>query len=637
MRMIDKREPYHGSVKANSANNDAIIELTDEVIPKPEEDSGVLELSDDLIVDAPKTDAADAGSEVDDDILTLDEQDDFESPKDEVLFGLDDEDADDDSKMADNEIIASAIEESFGFDDDEDFTPTDEFNLKDPDDEDVVIVDNAPHDQDEGLAAISGDGGADTQKEEDIFDLEKEIEIEYELDDDEDEMIPIDDERGENYQDFVSMVFGESGKSKPADRSEEPTEYIDLGKGEPNDMLGFEVDQKEEAEIIAETDDETEPQFDDGDGLPDLESITELEFEDDDEDDVISLDEETVENSDDIIARTVEQSLGAEQEAERIKPAEKFEFESDDGDDLLALDEDRQEDEEILSLAEEETLEFAKGGDLLDLDAEDEIIPLDGAPDLDDEKNEDIIEITEFDHHFSEEGETLFEQAGLLKASHPEEEDFLELIELEDDSPAQDENMTGFGEAAEKIEYATVNRFFNEALEEDGPEENLNKPSVFKTALAAENTETEAADPFFTDVLNQESDFGDDLAQGEAENFGAESDLKTEASTPSSEDERFDFDFDPGAIAQQVDRLDTFLSEDSSAEPEAASLPADQADEALPITPGQIDAAIERVISEKFSGKIENIIYEVIEKAVSKEIEHLKGVLLGNTRPDEDQ
>jgi hypothetical protein len=56
----------------------------------------------------------------------------------------------------------------------------------------------------------------------------------------------------------------------------------------------------------------------------------------------------------------------------------------------------------------------------------------------------------------------------------------------------------------------------------------------------------------------------------------------------------------------------------------------------LPAMPaGQIDAAIERIINEKFSGKIESIICEVIEKAVAKEIDRLKGALTGRGTIDD--
>ena len=49
----------------------------------------------------------------------------------------------------------------------------------------------------------------------------------------------------------------------------------------------------------------------------------------------------------------------------------------------------------------------------------------------------------------------------------------------------------------------------------------------------------------------------------------------------------------------------------------------------------QIDAAIERIINEKFSDKIEGIIYKVIEKAVSKEIDRIKGALTGSNTIDD--
>ena len=50
---------------------------------------------------------------------------------------------------------------------------------------------------------------------------------------------------------------------------------------------------------------------------------------------------------------------------------------------------------------------------------------------------------------------------------------------------------------------------------------------------------------------------------------------------------------------------------------------------------GHIDAAIERIINEKFSDKIENILYEVIEKAVAREINRLKRSLIGNNSIDD--
>jgi hypothetical protein len=57
-------------------------------------------------------------------------------------------------------------------------------------------------------------------------------------------------------------------------------------------------------------------------------------------------------------------------------------------------------------------------------------------------------------------------------------------------------------------------------------------------------------------------------------------------------------------------------------------------DEIVSVPADQIDAAIERVITEKFAGKIEGIIYDVIEKAVTKEISRLKSALTGENETD---
>jgi hypothetical protein len=140
-------------------------------------------------------------------------------------------------------------------------------------------------------------------------------------------------------------------------------------------------------------------------------------------------------------------------------------------------------------------------------------------------------------------------------------------------------------------------------------------------------------------------------------------DMAMATAPPADEDDEFDIGLDSSEISQQVDRLGTFLADDLAAEPTVASLPSEPemashpseplaeeetpdedqpADEkpaeAVSVTPDQIDAIVERVIKEKFGGNIETIIYEVIEKAVSKEIDRLKGALLdGGGSGQEDE
>ena len=85
--------------------------------------------------------------------------------------------------------------------------------------------------------------------------------------------------------------------------------------------------------------------------------------------------------------------------------------------------------------------------------------------------------------------------------------------------------------------------------------------------------EQEAAETNFENASSEESLLAKEEAE-DGENFPAD-ELASERAASDSEDEAFDFNFDPGAIAQQVDRLDAFLSEDPLDEPEVASLPED--------------------------------------------------------------
>ena len=149
----------------------------------------------------------------------------------------------------------------------------------------------------------------------------------------------------------------------------------------------------------------------------------------------------------------------------------------------------------------------------------------------------------------------------------------------------------------------------------------------------------------FDDSVQMKSGLDNEVPAAAEEAPEVNPDSTSDAQTPISADEPFNFNIDSNSISDQVDRLDTFLSEDGADEPEVASLLVDhvaeeetgleeskiiQSMDELPAVPtGQIDAAIERIIREKFSDRIENIIYEVIEKAVTKEIDRIKGALTG--------
>jgi len=336
----------------------------------------------------------------------------------------------------------------------------------------------------------------------------------------------------------------------------------------------------------------------------------EFEFEnDDDANSIIDMDEQESEDSDDIIARAVEQSVAAKVDNERIELTEESQTEFENGSEIPAPGDAQKEDEDIVAPVQEEITDFEHDENLfnfddIDLEPDDEVIPLDESDDIAVEKEEEIIEITEFDQHFPEEDEKLLEHAGVLDASAAEKEDFLELLEVEDDDRAEDEELMESGDS------------------EEYPED---KENGFENDAAEPIEETPALDPEIT--------------------------MTDEAL--SSGDEEFDFSLDTVEISQKVDGLDTFLPEDSTTEPDVALLSGEQpkedapaqpdlqaspdTSESLAVNPELLVSAIERVINEKFSDKIENIIYDVIEKAVSKEIDRLKGALLENSTPDDNQ
>ena len=614
MNMFDKKQSDQDSVKSDSLDDEVIIDLTDEILVKTEDDNGKLELSENLADDAQFGIEADEESEVEEDekFLTLDEKNNVDSQRDEAIINLDDQVAEDQGEISDDRLIASAMNASLGSDDDE--------------------------------------------TDEDVFDLEEDIELDYERDDDEAEPIELDDERTEDNQDFVDLMLGASNEPAQGDNEEEPTEYLEFGTEEKDVVIVLDADRDQDTQAIAPADEDT-PEFVDNDDLPDLEAIGEFDFEsEEDEENGLALDEPQTDSSDDIIARTVEQSLGLDDDRHQIDIVDEAEFGIEDDDAIMDLD-GSPDDDGILALAEKEPLKFAddKLLDLdegLDLEADDEVIPLDGFNNLEAEDGEEIIEITEFDEHFPADGEALLKQSGMLDASDADEEDFLELIDIEEDRRSDDEEIVNFSDSLEDADDDKINQFFSDELEEDQPK-SLTPESIFSDDPRDISLENKVTESIFDNSAEFKSGLDDEVLAVAEETHDLNPELTADADSPVSEDQNFDFD--SISIAQQVDRLDTFLSEDTIDEPEIASLPVDQVAEAenkeetgldspqigqgldgLPAMPaGQIDAAIERIINEKFSGKIEGIIYEVIEKAVAKEIDRLKGALIGNHTMDD--
>jgi hypothetical protein len=622
MNMIEKKDPHQKTITDDPSDDDDIIELTDEVITKPQENDRTAgpQKSANISAQTAKTESV---SDDGDDIISLKDTPETELSEDEDFIDLDDPVADERIEIEEDEAIASAIEESLGADEDEldaeKIRPTDESDLESPEDEGGIILDTG----DDDLAAQSDPDAAVMQKAEDVFDAEEEIELEYESDEDEYDFFALDDQKTLEDLETISMIDEEPDEDVDDDIRFDPVAGLDIDSDEDDEIIPLDPDQHEGPDLMALEDKET-LEFEDSSDVPDLTDEMDFELEDDEDESVMAAEEElSAKDSDDIIARAVEKSLTQDEATAQIDLAMEREFESPDDNGIMAKDDAPQTAEDIIAaLAQEDTLKFEEDEELSDI--EDDIDPepayevlhLNEFDDDTTEEEDDIIEITEFDEHFPEEAEKKLERAGILDAAEPDEEEFLELIEVEDDGQTEDEEIIEVNQSEEQIVQDEIDNFFSETLGEE-PE--------FESDDTQPVEETPAMDTMMTmDTL-----------------------------TPPSEDEEFNFSFDPSQISQKVDRLDTFLSSDSTTEPEMALQPEDQFEDdenaeedlqtvqdtgdAPAVTPDQINSLLERVIKEKFSGKIEDIIYEAIEKAVSKEIDRLKGSLLDRTGSSDDE
>ena len=288
-----------------------------------------------------------------------------------------------------------------------------------------------------------------------------------------------------------------------------------------------------------------------------------------------------------------------------------LEYESDGEEiDFFTGDDERAEDNDVVAMPSEASPTFGEddnGIDMLsDIEFEreegEEIIPLAELDKVDVETDDDIIEITEFDQHFPDDDEVL-EHAGLLDPSDLEDEDFLELFDIEEEGPMEDEEMRELSESEEKAVEDELSRFFDDALEDE---------------TAIENNAPQPVEKF--------SELDTDL------------DLAMTAAALSSG-------------AGKIDRPDTPFPQDPTNEKEMTSLPKDQSEkddhmqkdspasnagDSPVVSPEQIDQAIERIINEKLAGRIEHIIYEIIEKTVKREIDRLKASLLEDSTPEDN-
>jgi hypothetical protein len=249
--------------------------------------------------------------------------------------------------------------------------------------------------------------------------------------------------------------------------------------------------------------------------------------------------------------------------------------------------------------------------------------------------SDDVIEITEFDDILSDdvnEMVTLTDAGEVLDS----EEEFLELIDVEEDS---------LPEEADDI-HAEIE---DEIIQFDG--------------LKAEVEDVELED-FINDSLNEEIRIDDDIEDELTNSLGVEAGSEMRMSDETPEEEDLDFNIDSKEMAERIDQVETIFFDETRSHADLADEPPSDAglfedivsdtaspepeieDENMPLSdvdipeelpaatglanlaPEQIEESIDRVIQQNFSKKIESMVAEAIEKAVSKEIDRLKNILM---------
>lgn len=316
--------------------------------------------------------------------------------------------------------------------------------------------------------------------------------------------------------------------------------------------------------------------------------------------------------------------------------------------DLDALEDDDGDSENFIRLSDD--LAFEEEDDFTD-----EIPPVEKEPELKADGHDEVVEVTEFDDILSEDTNemvTLSEISEELESEERQIEDdvdeFLELIEVDEDSETEleeiEEDIIQFDDPGNDIEDVELKDFINDSLDEEIriDDDFVNPPGVEageKINLAEQaSTEEEfdfsmdssqiskkidQLDTIFFDDTEEEAEF-DENALFDEEGVGA----------PEPEFSDNDAEIETEDIGSSGDEIETEDVGDSGSAPIDVPL-AVSGIAALDASDDQIEESIERIIEQKFSGKIESMITQIIEKAVSGEIKRLKRILLEDDQ-DED-
>jgi hypothetical protein len=407
------------------------------------------------------------------------------------------------------------------------------------------------------------------------------------------------------------------------------------------DVFGEEADVAKNVDhlvddLIFEEEDEDKEKVDHGaDKLP-------FEEEDEDQTEMLPLvgeeeplkadaDNEVVEITefDDILSEDSHEMMTLSDVGEELESEEEFL-------ELIDVDEDSlKEEDSVPEMADETARE----------EIQDDIIQFDGpGTDVEDAELEDFI------------NDSIDEE---IRIADNFEDDLTNALEVEDES---DINLAATSSGTEEFDFemdsseisekidALETIFFDESeteaeLDEDAEPEAETIGSAVSEAGDDTDEISEKIDgleDIFFDESEAEAKLDED-AEPEAETIGsAVSEAGDDTDEISEKIDRLETTFfdesEAGMIGSDVsetgDEIDEEEIETTDVEP-SGEPPADGSLAALAgASRGQIEKSIERIILNNFSEKIESIVTETIEKAVSKEIDRLKNILLEDGNDD---
>lgn len=204
---------------------------------------------------------------------------------------------------------------------------------------------------------------------------------------------------------------------------------------------------------------------------------------------------------------------------------------------------------------------------------------------------EKIIELTDIVTDNAQGQDKIIELTDIVSGAPQAEDKIIELTDIAKEPPA-----TATESAVEQAE----DTFSSEdILRNAAPAEQDDGITDLESALIFDDELEEA----FNEELAQEDDFTSDL--------GMEIDDESDFEELTAEE----------PIAEEV--------VDPSAPQEPAEMVAKTVETPAPISDEQIEAAVAKIMEEKFSQRIESLMVDAVEKAVEKELAKIKAILLG--------